>query len=63
MVSFIDNISVILPPERFPDMAAIGKITEWLQERLGVGGISLNRRKSQALLADEVGSEHLTEDK
>ena len=37
-------------------MAAIGKVTEWLQERLGVEGISLNRRKSQALLADGVGA-------
>ena len=44
------------------DMAAIGKVTEWLQERLGVEGISLNRRKSQALLADGVGPEQLTEE-
>ena len=43
-------------------MAAIGKVTEWLQERLGVEGISLNRRKSQALLADGVGPEQLTEE-
>ena len=42
-------------------MAAIGKVTEWLQKRLGVEGILLNRRKSQALLADGVGPEHLTE--
>ena len=28
----------------------------------GVGGISLNRRKSQALLADGVGPEQLTEE-
>ena len=61
-VSFIDDITVILPPERSLDMAAIGKVTEWLQERLGVEGISLNRRKSQALLADGVGPEQLTED-
>ena len=40
VVSFIDDITVILPPERSPDMAAIGKVTEWLQERLGVEGIS-----------------------
>ena len=33
----------------------------WLQERLGVEGVSLNRRKSQALLADGVGPDHLTE--
>ena len=44
-------------------MAAIGKVTEWLRERLGVEGISLNRRKSQVLLADGIGSEHLTEEK
>ena len=43
-------------------MAAIGKVTEWLQERLGIEGISLNRRKSQALLADGVGPEQLTEE-
>ena len=44
-------------------MAAIGnKVTEWLQGRLGVEGISLNRRKSQALLADGVGTEQLTEE-
>ena len=61
-VSFIDDITVILPPELFLDMAAIGKVTEWLQERLGVEGISLNRKKSQALLADGVGPEQLTEE-
>ena len=43
-------------------MAAIGKVTEWLLERLGVEGISLNQRKSQALLADGVGPEQLTEE-
>ena len=56
-VSFIDDITVILPPELSLDMAAIGKVTEWLQECLGVEGISLKRRKSQALLADGVGPE------
>ena len=61
-VSFIDDITVILPPEFSLDMAAIGKVTKWLQERLGVEGISLNRRKSQALLADGVGPEQLTEE-
>ena len=61
-VMFIDDITVILPPELSLDMAAIGKVTEWLQERLGVEGISLSRRKSQALLADGVGSEQLTEE-
>ena len=61
-VSFIDDITVILPPEFSLDMAAIGKVTGWLQERLGVEGISLNRRKSQALLADGVGPERLTEE-
>ena len=56
------HITVILPPERSLDVAAIGKVTEWLQERLGIEGISLNRRKSQALLADGVGPEQLTEE-
>ena len=61
-VSFIDDITVILPPELSFDMAAIGKVTELLQERLGVEDISLNRRKSQALLADGVGPEQLAEE-
>ena len=61
-VSFIDDITVILPPELSLDMAAIGNVTKWPQERLGVEGISLNRRKSQALLADGVGPEQLTEE-
>ena len=60
MVSFIDDITVILPPKLSFIMAVIGKVTEWLQKRLGVEGISLNQRKSQALLADGVGSEYLT---
>ena len=33
-----------------------------LQERLGIEGISLNRRKSQAMLADGVRPEQLTEE-
>ena len=61
-VSFIDDITIVLPPELSLDMAATGKVTEWLQERLEVEGISLNRRKSQALLADGVGPEQLTEE-
>ena len=43
-------------------MAVIGKFTEMLQERLGVEGTSLNRRKSQTLLTDGIGPEHLTEE-
>ena len=61
-VPFIDDITVILPPELSLDMAATGKVTEWLQERVEVEGISLNRRKLQALLADGVGPEQLTEE-
>ena len=40
-LSFID-ITIILPPERSLDMtpAVIAKVAEWLQERLGVEGIS-----------------------
>ena len=60
-VSFI-NITIILPPELSLDMAAIGKFTEWLQESPGVEGISLNRKKPQALIADGVGPEQLTEE-
>ena len=62
VVSFIDDITVILPPERSLDMAAIGTVTEWLQERLGVEGISLNRKKSQVLLANGVLPNDLTEE-
>ena len=62
-VSFVDDIAVILPPELSLNMAAIGKVTKWLQERLRVEGISLNRRKSQALQADGVGPDHPTEKK
>ena len=61
-VSFIDDITFILPPELCLDMAAIGKVTEWRQEYPGVEGISPNQRKSQALLADGVGPEQLTEE-
>ena len=60
-ISLIE-ITVILPPELSLDMADIGKVTEWLQERLGAEGISLNRRKSQALLAYGFGPEQLTEE-
>ena len=34
-----------------------------MQKRLGVEGVSLKHKKSQALLADAVGPEHLTEKK
>ena len=62
-VSFIDDIAVILPPELSLDMAARGKVTEWLQVRLvGIEGIPLNRRKPQVLLAVGVGPEQLTEE-
>ena len=61
-VSFIDDITVILPPELSLDMVAIGKVLELLLKRLGVEGISLNRRKSQALLVDRVGPEQLTKE-
>ena len=33
--SFIDDITAILAPELSLDMAAMGKVAEWLQERLG----------------------------
>ena len=48
----MDGITVVLPPERSLDMAAIEKVTEWLQERLGVEGISLNRMQSQVRTSD-----------
>ena len=59
-VSFIDNITMILPPELSLDMAAIGKVKDCFQERLGVERISLNPKKSQTLLADGVRLEDLT---
>ena len=62
VVSFIGDITVILQPELSLDMAAIEKVTKWLQERLGVECISLNRRKLQALLADGAGPEQMTEE-
>ena len=43
-------------------MAAIGKVKEWLQERLRVESLSLNRGKSQAPLVDGVEPEHLAEE-
>ena len=39
-VLFIDEIAVILPPELFLDMAAIGKVADLLQVHLGVDDIS-----------------------
>ena len=62
MVSFIDDITVMLTPELSLDMAAIGKVTEWMQERLGVERISLNRRKLQALQVYGVRPEHLADE-
>ena len=61
-ISFIDDITVIPPPELSLDTTAIAAVTEWLQGRLEKAGISLNRRKSQAMLAGGVGSDHLTEE-
>ena len=60
-VWFIDDITVILPPELSLDMTPLGKVTEWLQKRLGVESTTLNRRKPQALLAEGVASKHMTE--
>ena len=63
VIVFMDDITVILPPILSLNMAAVvGKVTEWVQERVGVEGISLNRWKLQALLSDGVGPEHLTEE-
>ena len=62
MVSFND-ITAILPPDLSLDMVPMGNVTEGLQERLEVEGISSNRRKSQALLAVGVGPKRLTDRK
>ena len=62
VISFIDDITANLPPELSLDTAAIATVTEWLEERPGVEGISLNCRKSQALLPKGAGAEHLTEE-
>ena len=53
--SIIDDITVILPPDLSLDTADVRKVTKWLQERLRIEGISLNRRESKVLLADGVG--------
>ena len=57
-----DDITVILQPKLSLDMAAIGKVTELLQERQGEGGYSLNHLTLYALLAGGVGPDHLAED-
>ena len=44
-------------------MAAIGTVTECLQERLGVESISLNRKKLQALLPNRVLPNDLTDER
>ena len=62
-VSFINDTTVILPPELSLDMEAITTVTEWLQGRLRVEGISLKRSISQTLLADGVWPKHLTGEK
>ena len=49
-MAFIDDITVILPPESARDMSAICKVTAWFEDRLAVLGIKLNRGKSKALL-------------
>ena len=43
-------------------MESIAKVKDWLQEGLGAKGILLSRRKSQALLADRVGTEYLVKE-
>lgn len=62
MVSFIGDITVISPPERSPNITAVGKVNECLQERLGGEGISLNRNKAQALQANGVPPDDFTEE-
>ena len=62
-ISFINNITVNLPPMLAIYIAAIVKVDKWLQERLGVESVALSRNKPQDLLADGVGPEHLTEDR
>ena len=43
--SFIDDITAILPSELSLAMTAIATVIEWLQERLGIEGVWLNRGK------------------
>ena len=59
-LAFIDDITVILPPARAHDTSAIAAVTSWLQERLALEGVQLNRSKSQALLAGGVSLDDLT---
>ena len=56
MVLFINGITVILTLKPSLAVAARAKVTELLQERLRGAGISLNDRKSHAVLADGVES-------
>ena len=48
-VLLVDTIKVIRPPELSLNMTSISTFIEWLQERLGIEHISLNKRKLQAL--------------
>ena len=57
-----DDITIILQPKLSLDMAAIGKVTELLQERQGEDGYSLNHLTLYVLLAGGVGPDHLAED-
>ena len=50
IMSFIDDIVVLLPCEHAGNMMAVSAVTEWLQERMKSDGISLNRSKSKVLL-------------
>lgn len=45
VVSFIGVINIIVPPELSLNRSAIGMVTEWLEEGLGVEDISFNRKK------------------
>ena len=46
--SFKADTTVVVPPKHFSDMAAIVKVAEWLQERLGVEYLLLHRKKCRS---------------
>ena len=62
-VPFIDDITVILPPELSLDMAAIGKVTKWLHERVAMDITGLTVvRQGMRVVGVPVGTEQFQRD-
>lgn len=60
-MAFINDITVILPPESSRDTAIIAKVASWLQERLTLEGVRFNCSKSPALLVGHITLDELSE--